>query len=90
VNQVPIRQLNQDTAGVLERVEAGESVEITRHGKVIGRIVPVVNDELAAWVATNRAVPATVTGPIPMPARTAPEGADSGALLSELRDSERW
>ncbi|MGQ0774250.1 MAG: type II toxin-antitoxin system Phd/YefM family antitoxin [Pseudonocardiales bacterium] len=37
--QVPLRVLNQDTASVMARVERGETVEITRRGKVIGRIV---------------------------------------------------
>jgi antitoxin (DNA-binding transcriptional repressor) of toxin-antitoxin stability system len=44
VGQVPVRELNQDTAGALARVESGETEEITRHGRVIGRI------ELAAAV----------------------------------------
>jgi prevent-host-death family protein len=90
VDQIPIRVLNQNTAGVLERVENGETVEITKHGQVIGRIVPVGTEELADWVADGRAVPATIKGVIPMPTTKAEPGADAGALLRELRDEERW
>jgi prevent-host-death family protein len=90
MEQVPVRELNQDTAGVLARVERGETVEITRHGKVIGRIVPAALGELDDWVAAGRVVPATVPRPIPMPAQSAPSGADAGRLLRELRDDERW
>jgi prevent-host-death family protein len=90
VEQVPVRELNQDTAGVLARVERGETVEITRHGKVIGRIVPAAVGELDDWIAGGRVVPATVAGPVPMPVRRAPEGEEAGRLLRELRHEERW
>ena len=83
--------LNQDTAGVLARVEGGETVEITRHGRVIGRIVPAATPgDLDDWVAEGRAIPATVSGPIPMPTHQAESGADAGELLRQLRDEERW
>jgi prevent-host-death family protein len=91
VEQVPVRTLNQDTAGVLARVEAGETIEITRYGRVIGRIVPATTPgELDDWIAAGRAIPATLSGPIPMPTRKAQPGADAGELLRELRDEERW
>jgi len=83
-----MRELNQDTAGVLARVERGETVEITRHGRVIGRIVPAGVGELDDWVAQGRVVPATATGPIPMPAHRAAPGSEAGQLLRDLRDEE--
>lgn len=86
-----MRSLNQDTAGVLARVEHGESFEITRHGQVIGRIVPAAGaGELDDWINDGRVSPATLSGPIPLPRHTAPEGEDAGELLSLLRDEERW
>ncbi|MGH3810918.1 MAG: type II toxin-antitoxin system Phd/YefM family antitoxin [Pseudonocardiaceae bacterium] len=90
MEQIPVRELNQDTAGVLARVEHGETVEITRHGKVIGRIVPVIAGELDDWIAQGRVAPATASGPIPLPTQRAEPGADAGRLLRELRDEERW
>ena len=90
MEQIPVRELNQDTAGVLARVERGETVEITRHGKVIGRIVPATSGELDDWIAQGRVVPATVAGPVPMPAEPATAGSEAGRLLRELRDEERW
>ena len=90
MEQVPVRELNQDTAGVLARVERGETVEITRHGKVIGRIVPAAVGELDDWIAEGRVAPATVSGPIPMPLQRASPGEEAGQLLRELRDEERW
>lgn len=37
---VPIRELNQDTAGVIARVEAGETITITRNGRPIATLSP--------------------------------------------------
>jgi prevent-host-death family protein len=90
MERIPVRELNQDTAGVLARVERGETVEITRHGKVIGRIVPAATGELDDWISRGRVVPATVAGPIPMPAQPAAPGSEAGRLLRDLRDEERW
>ena len=90
MEQIPIRVLNQDTAGVLARVEQGAVVEITNRGRPIARIVPVGADPLAELVAAGTVVPPIVTGPIPMPQVAAQSDAESGALLSGLRDEERW
>jgi prevent-host-death family protein len=89
VEQIAIRTLNQDTAGVLARVERGETVEITNRGRPIARIVPVTADPVAALIATGAIVPSSVVGPIPLP--TVPAvGPDAGELISGLRDEERW
>jgi prevent-host-death family protein len=90
VEQVPIRTLNQDTAGVLARVEGGEVVEITNRGRPIARIVPIGTDSLAGLVAEGIVLPPTVTGPVPMPQVTAEPESEAGAVLSALRDEERW
>jgi prevent-host-death family protein len=90
MEQIPIRVLNQNTADVLRRVERGETVEITNRGKPIARIVPATRGELDDLIAAGRMIPATITGPIPMPTHTAKPGSDAGALLSALRDEERW
>jgi prevent-host-death family protein len=90
VNQIPIRDLNQDTAGVLARVERGETVEITNRGRPIARLVPVATDVMADLVASGVVVPPTITGPIPMPTVPADPGPEAGDLVSALRDEERW
>jgi prevent-host-death family protein len=90
VERIPIRTLNQDTAGVLARVERGEVVEITNRGRPIARIVPIGAGSLADLVAAGVVLPPTVTGPVPMPQVVAEPVSKSGALLSALRDEERW
>lgn len=51
MSEVPVRQLNQDTAGVLSRVKSGEEIDVTERGVVIARIVPVTPPPLADRVA---------------------------------------
>jgi prevent-host-death family protein len=41
MSSVPSRQLRNDTAGVLRRVEAGERVTITVNGTPVAELVPV-------------------------------------------------
>ncbi|WP_406384110.1 type II toxin-antitoxin system Phd/YefM family antitoxin [Streptomyces sp. NBC_01618] len=38
--EVPLRELNQQTSRIMARVEAGETVTITKDGVPIGDIVP--------------------------------------------------
>lgn len=38
---VPQRELRNDTAGVLRRVESGETVRITSNGRPVADLVPV-------------------------------------------------
>lgn len=90
MSQIPIRILNQDTAGVLARVEQGETVEITNRGRPVARLVPISVDPMAELIASGFVLPPTVTGPIPMPATPASAGPEGGRLLSSLRDEERW
>jgi prevent-host-death family protein len=90
VERLPIRVLNQDTAGVLARVERGETVEITHRGRLIARIVPAGGGEVDDLVAAGRAVPASVRAPFTAPAGPVEQGPEAGELLSALRDEERW
>jgi prevent-host-death family protein len=38
---VPSRDLRNDTAGILRRVEAGEELTVTRGGRPIAKIIPL-------------------------------------------------
>lgn len=90
VEQVAIRTLNQHTTDVIARVERGQVVEITNRGRPVARIVPVTTDTMADLVGDGVALPPTVTGPIPMPTAAAEAGSEAGAVVSGLRDEERW
>ena len=90
MERIPIRSLNQDTAGVLARVEQGETVEITNRGRPIARIVPVEVDALDELVNSGAITPPTITLPFTLPAGEPVAGQEAGELVSDLRDEERW
>lgn len=57
---IPVRELSHHTARCLALVKAGETVDITERGKIIGRIVPVdpARDVRARLIAEGRMRPA--------------------------------
>jgi prevent-host-death family protein len=83
---VTVSELNQQTARVLERIKAGETLEISEYGKPIARLVP---DQL---IAQGRAVPAAAPGPIPPtpPRDERDNGASLADALAEMRADERY
>ncbi|MGO1051563.1 type II toxin-antitoxin system Phd/YefM family antitoxin [Crossiella sp. CA198] len=87
--QIPLSELVQHTASVLERVEHGETVEITNQDKPIARIVPIEDSWFDRMVAEGKAILPTQPGPFPMP--TIPvEGRSASEVLIAMRDEERW
>ena len=93
---VTVSELNQQTAKVLERIKAGESLEISEYGKPIARIVPAVPTTgvalLDRLIAQGRAIPATAPGPIPpTPPRDERDGDVSLTdALAQMRADERY
>jgi len=90
VSEVPVRELNQNTAGVLARVKRGEHIEITERGAVIARLIPAHDNPLAEMISAGRLHPAALTGPAPRPVGPVHTGQEAGELLRELRDDERY
>ncbi|CRK60055.1 hypothetical protein [Alloactinosynnema sp. L-07] len=90
MEQIPISQLNQDTAGALARVANGESLEVTNRGRVVARLVPPADDAYSRLVATGLLAPATLRGPIPMPEGEIDETGAASAALIQMREEERW
>lgn len=92
MEQIGVRELNQDTSRVLARVQSGETIEITDRGRPVARLVPV-GDNLAALtrlVASGRAVAPDITGPIGLPPVIGDPEVDSASVLAAMRDEERW
>jgi prevent-host-death family protein len=52
------REMRNHSAEILRRVEAGESLQITNHGRPAARITPVENADLDALIAAGAARPA--------------------------------
>jgi antitoxin (DNA-binding transcriptional repressor) of toxin-antitoxin stability system len=49
VSTITAKQLHQETKAVLNQLEQGESLLITRNGRAIGRIEPVVVAAQPGW-----------------------------------------
>ena len=90
---VGLRDLRHHTSEVLARVRHGETIDVTEHGRLIARIIPVGEREptpiLARLVASGRATLARRPGYRPRMRR----GDGTGSLsetLAAMRDEERW
>jgi prevent-host-death family protein len=88
--EVPVRELNQNTAGVLARVKRGELIDITERGTVVARLVPARQDPLSDLLTTGKLHPATATGPAPRASGPMHTDHEAGELLRQLRDAERY
>jgi len=90
---IGIRELNQQTSQVLDRVRAGETIDITDRGVTFAEIRPVGRERsvLARLVAEGRLTPATidpaVLGVLP---KKPMDGVNVADLLAADREQERW
>lgn len=57
-DRVGVRELRQHVSAVLRRVAAGETVEVTDHGRPVARIVPLVPGVLGQLAMEGRATEA--------------------------------
>ena len=86
-NEVGIRELKNGTSKVIQRVENGESITVTRHGKPVARIVSVsTSPRLAELIASGVVRPgdgSRYLPPDPTPLRG--EGPEASDYVSEGR-----
>lgn len=75
------RELRNDTAGVLRRVESGETVVITVRGKPVADLVPHRTEEAPRWIS-----PAEVMEIRAIAAGDPTWGADLAKLREETTD----
>jgi antitoxin (DNA-binding transcriptional repressor) of toxin-antitoxin stability system len=93
---VTVGELNQQTARVLERIKAGETLLITEYGESVARLVPAVPTTgvplLDQLIAQGRAIPAAAPGPIPPtpPRDEAQDGVSPTDILAQMRADERY
>ena len=96
MQSVTVNELTRQPAKILERVKAGESLEISENGRPVARLTPAAPKTdaplLDRIIAQGRAIPASNPGPIPpTPARDErDEGVSLSTALAEARDNERY
>ena len=90
---VGLRDLRHHTSEVLARVQHGETIDVTEHGRLIARIVPVRERQHASvldrLVASGRATLARRPGYRPR-MHPGDETDRLSGTLAALRDEERW
>ncbi|MDR7300998.1 MULTISPECIES: type II toxin-antitoxin system Phd/YefM family antitoxin [Actinomycetes] len=90
MSEVPVRVLNQETASVLARVKRGEEIEVTERGAVVARLVPAAANPLSEMAASGKLRLPTIDDPMPRPRGPVRTDHESGELVSEMRDEERY
>lgn len=92
--RVGVRELRQNLSVYLDRVKAGETLEVTEHGHPVARLGPRPVEpmtQLERLIAEGRATPASgnlsALGPPPM----LPAGTQRPSeVLLRMREEERW
>jgi prevent-host-death family protein len=92
---VSVTELNQQTAKVLERVKAGESLEVKEHGRLIAKIVPISASMslIDRLVHEGRAIAATNPSAVFARVEELPSLSSNPSLsqaLQQARDTERY
>jgi prevent-host-death family protein len=84
---VGIRELKNETSRIVERVEAGESITITRRGKPVATMVSAnVPPGLAALIADGTVRPPKSRSRfVPKPVKLSGEGKTAAEYVSEGR-----
>ena len=93
MRQIGIRELNQRTSQVLDRVQAGEEIEITDRGVPIAELRPIrgARTGLARLAAAGRLSLATVDPAVLDTLTAAPaDDVNVADLLAADREAERW
>jgi prevent-host-death family protein len=93
VASVGIRELNQQTSQILDRVRAGETIEVTDRGVPIAEIRPVGREQsaVARLVAEGRLTPATIDPAVLHVLPKEPlDGINVADWLAADREQERW
>jgi prevent-host-death family protein len=88
--RIGVRELNQRTSQVLDRVRRGETVIVTDHGEPVARLVPIgdTGSFLDELINAGQAIPPRFKGPLPPPVAFGDPASDSTDVVRELRDEE--
>ena len=86
--QVGVRELRQNLSKYLRRVERGERLEVTEHGRPVAVLGPLAeaDDPLARLVAAGRVLPPTEDLLAHLPPRGQASTRGSDALREERED----
>jgi prevent-host-death family protein len=91
--RVGVRELRQNLSVYLRRVEQGETLDVTDHGRLVARLEPAPAPEtsvLDRLVAEHRARPAVRSiSSLPQPIELPPGSPTASEVLRQMREDER-
>jgi prevent-host-death family protein len=90
MERIGIRELRQNASAYIERVEAGETIEVTNRGRVVARLVPPVLSGIERLEREGKITKAKgnfLDMPPPLPLR--PGETPPSEILAQLRKDER-
>lgn len=91
--RVGVRELRQNLSVYLDRVKAGETLEVTEHGQPVAQLGPRPAKPISIldqMIADGRATPATIRPrdiPPPLP-NPDPDGPTLTEILLQMRDED--
>ncbi len=93
MQRIGIRELNQHTSRYIARVKAGETIEVTEHGRLVARLVPAPRgtSKLEQLIAEGRVRPPTVElSALALPPPGEHDGVNVAEWLAADREDERF
>jgi len=88
MERIGLRELRQNASRYIARVARGETVEVTQRGRLVARIVPVVDDPWEDLIMRGEVIPAPSSEDL-LAEPPGDYGFDASAALRELRTDER-
>jgi prevent-host-death family protein len=82
---VGIRELKDKASSIIDRVEEGEAITVTKHGRPVARIVSITPSHLAALVADGTVRPSEGPRHLPKPVKPKGSGKSAADYVSEGR-----
>jgi prevent-host-death family protein len=93
VERIGIRELNQRTSHYIAKVKAGQTIEVTEHGQLVARLVPVqqATSRLDELIAEGKARPGTGE-PLDFSwlQQAEPDGINIADEIVKMREEERY
>ena len=88
MERIGVRELRQHASRYLDRVKAGETVEVTERGQLVALLVPPdpATNTRERLVAEGRLIPASRPLRLPRRVPAHPGTQDTGSVLDELRE----
>ncbi len=89
--RVGVRELRQNLSVYLDRVKAGETLEVTEHGQPVARLTPNPLERLSIldqMIADGRATPAKGDHRLLPPPPKIPGARPLSEILQEMRDED--